>query len=114
LGIGLPVFQQAILFKKGAIRIMNRLSETVFRNGRLELDENDQGNETCNECGQSIRKGSGRFVNRVIDLNGYKTRQGMGKPHHVGDYICAECEAEQDAQPGEVLQFPDEGREERR
>jgi hypothetical protein len=42
----------------------------------------------------------------VIDLNGYKTRQGIGKPHPEGDYICAECEADLDAQPGEVLQFP--------
>jgi len=26
-------------------------------------------NETCNECGESVASGSGRFVNRVIDLN---------------------------------------------
>ncbi len=91
---------------------MNGLRETVFRNGRLLLDENDQGNETCNECGQSVRRESGKFVNRIIDLNGYKTRQGMGKPHPEGDYICAECEADLDAQPGEVLQFPEKGTEE--
>jgi hypothetical protein len=87
-----------------ATQIMNRLSETVFRNGRLELDENDrQENETCNECGQSVRMRSGKFVSRIIDLNGYKTRQGMGKPHPAGDYICADCEADLDEQPGEVL-----------
>jgi uncharacterized protein YlaI len=92
---------------------MNRLSETVFRNGRLQLDDNDgQGNEMCNECGQSVRRRSGKFVNRVIDLNGYKTRQGMGKPHPEGDYICAECEAALDEQPGEVLQFPAKREEE--
>ncbi len=90
---------------------MKGLRETVFRNGRLQLDEDDrQGNETCNECGQSVRQGSGKFVNRIIDLNGYKTRQGMGKPYPAGDYICADCEADLDAQPGEVLQFPAKGR----
>jgi len=93
---------------------MRGLRETVFRNGRLLLEENDgQGNEICNECGQSVRAGSGKFVDRVIDLNGYKTRQGMGKPHPEGDYICADCEAEMDdQQPGEVLHFPAQSREE--
>lgn len=93
---------------------MNGLRETVFRNGRLLLeDDGGQGNEMCNECGQSVRRGSGKFVNRVIDLNGYKTRQGMGKPHPEGDYICADCEADlDDQQPGEVLQFPAKSREE--
>ncbi len=85
---------------------MNRLPETMYRHGRLQLDENDQSKEMGNECGQSVRAGSGKFVNRVIDFSGYKTRTEMGKPHPEGDYMCAECEAEQDEQPGEVLQFP--------
>lgn len=96
---------------------MNRLSETTFRNGRLELDNdsgnnNDHGNETCNECGQSVRAGSGRFVNRVIDFSGYKIRKEMGKPYPSGDYMCAECETELDAQPGEVLHLPEREEEE--
>ena len=97
---------------------MNRLSETTFRNGRLELDENDlrsggeQGGEICNECGHSVRAGSGRFVNRVVDLSGYKTRRAMGKPYPSGDYMCAECETELDAQPGQALHFPEREGEE--
>lgn len=95
---------------------MSRLSETVFRNGRLILEDDppigDDGNEMCNECGLSVRRGSGRFVNRVIDFNGYKTRQGMGKPYPIGDFICADCETALDGQPGEALQFPVEKREE--
>jgi len=90
---------------------MNRLPETTYRHGRLQLDENDQSKEMCNECGQSVRAGSGKFVNRVIDFSGYKTRKEMGKPFPVGDFMCAECETEQDEQPGEVLQFPRSGRE---
>ena len=91
---------------------MSRLSEMTFRNGRLELDDNDRsnddehGNEICNECGQSVRTGSGKFVNRVIDFSGYKTRRAMGKPYPSGDYMCAECETELDAQPGQALHFP--------
>ncbi len=88
---------------------MNRLSETTFRNGRLVLDDsgngNNHGNEICNECGHSVRRGSGKFVNRVIDLSGYKIRREMGKPYPSGDYICAECETELDAQPGQELQL---------
>jgi hypothetical protein len=85
---------------------MNGLDETVFRNGRLKLDKNDQGSEICNECGQSVHASSGNYVNRVIDFNGYKTRKEMGKPFPVGDYICAECETEQDAATAKVLPFP--------
>lgn len=93
----------------------NRLGETVFRNGRLLLEDDDgQSSETCNECGQSVRRESGKFVNRVIDLNSYKTRKGMGKPHPEGDYICADCEEDLDEQPGEALHFPSEKREEER
>lgn len=103
------------------IRIMNGLQKTVFRNGRLLLEEDDsiedhglgdEGNETCNECGQSVRIGSGRFVNRVIDFSGYKTRMEMGKPYPIGDYICADCETTLDGQPGEALRFPEQGMEE--
>ena len=95
---------------------MNRLPETTFRNGRLILEDDeptgDEGNETCNECGLSVRMGSGKFVNRVIDFSGYKTRREMGKPYPVGDFVCADCETALDGQPGEALRFPFEKREE--
>ncbi len=77
---------------------MNRLQKTTFRNGRLILDEKDQGNETCNECGQPVHASSGNYVNRVIDFNGYKTRKEMGKLFPIGDLLCAECEAALDVQ----------------
>ena len=46
---------------------------------------------TCNECGQSVLPGYGRFVNRVVDLNSYATKEEMGKPYPKGGYICIEC-----------------------
>ena len=48
--------------------------------------------EVCNECGRSVRLGSGWFVNRVPDLNEPEVRKEMGKPFPEGDFICAECE----------------------
>lgn len=48
--------------------------------------------ESCNECGKSVKKGSGRFVNRIPDLNDEKTRKEMGKPFPKGEYICEECD----------------------
>ncbi len=85
---------------------MNRLLETRFGENLAPPDETDHGSEICNECGQPVHTSSGNYVNRVIDFNGYKTRKEMGKPFPIGDYICAECETEQDAATAKVLQFP--------
>jgi hypothetical protein len=48
--------------------------------------------EICNECGKNVGLNSGLFVNRVMDLDDYKTRKENGKPFPKGDYICRECE----------------------
>jgi len=61
---------------------------TPDKNGRLGL----LSKEICNECGRSVRWGSGLFVNRVIDFNDTKARIDMGKPFPDGDFICSECE----------------------
>lgn len=50
--------------------------------------------QLCNECGCSVKPGSGLFVNRVIDLNDKPTRFEQGKPFPEGDFICRECEEE--------------------
>ena len=50
--------------------------------------------ETCNECGESVKAGSGLFVNRIQDFNDLETRKEMGKPFPEGEYICVECEEE--------------------
>lgn len=47
--------------------------------------------EFCNECGKSVKVGRGSFVNRIPDLNDKKTREKMGKPYPVGDFICYDC-----------------------
>lgn len=48
--------------------------------------------EICNECGCSVKFGTGRFVNRVVDFNTIKDRKEMGKPFPKGDFICELCE----------------------
>lgn len=53
---------------------------------------NLKGIEICNECGRNVSWGSGLFVNRVIDLDDYKTRKAMNKLFPEGDYMCQECE----------------------
>lgn len=50
--------------------------------------------QICNECGHSVALGSGRFVNRVPNLNDVETREEMGKPYPLGDFICEECDLE--------------------
>jgi len=46
----------------------------------------------CNECGKSVKFGSGRFVNRISDFNTRAYRKSMGKPFPEGDFICEECD----------------------
>jgi len=48
--------------------------------------------EICNECGRDVSWGSGLYINRVVDLNNYKTKKEMGKPFPEGEYICRECD----------------------
>ena len=48
--------------------------------------------EICNECSASVALGSGKFVNRVPDLNDVNTRKEMSKPHPHGDFVCATCD----------------------
>lgn len=49
--------------------------------------------EFCNRCGESVAPGSGKFVNRVPDLNSIQARIDSHRPHPAGAYVCAECDA---------------------
>jgi len=52
--------------------------------------------EICNECGRNVSFGSGLFINRIVDLDDYKTRKMMNKSFLKGEYICRECEEKLD------------------
>jgi len=51
-----------------------------------ELDE-----EICVECGNSVKQGSGKFVNRVRVLDNFEERVKAGMHYPEGGYICADC-----------------------
>ena len=59
---------------------------------KLSKTKNYKNKEICNECGRDVSWGSGLYINRVVDLNNYKTRKEMGKPFPKGEYICRECD----------------------
>jgi len=67
--------------------------QDLIDRGRIDDGEDDEL-EICNECGEEVSKGSGKFVNRVIDLSDTSTRREMGKPYPKGAYMCADCEAQ--------------------
>jgi hypothetical protein len=50
--------------------------------------------EYCSICGDSVIGGSGKFVNRVPDLNSPEERWDMGRRFPFGDWVCAECDHE--------------------
>lgn len=52
--------------------------------------------EICNECGRSVKFGSGNFVNRVPDCNTIEERNEMGKRFPQGDFLCVECDEKPD------------------
>jgi len=50
--------------------------------------------EVCNECGKSVKWGSGLYVNRILDFNEFEDRVEMSKPFPEGEFICTECDEE--------------------
>ena len=62
--------------------------------------------QVCNECGVSVKFGSGHFVNRVPDLNDPETRLEMGKPFPNGEWICSKCDNENTFQLSEESAEP--------
>ena len=47
--------------------------------------------EICCECGESVKQGSGKFVNRVHNLDDLEEKKKMGFAYPEGNFICAEC-----------------------
>lgn len=50
--------------------------------------------EVCNECGRSVKAGSGLFINRIPDFNDFEMRKEMRKPYPEGEFICIQCNEE--------------------
>jgi len=50
----------------------------------IEIDR-----DICCECGESVRPGSGKFVNRIPVFDDYETRKEQNRPYPEGAWICA-------------------------
>lgn len=64
-------------------------SRTVSRRIR-DGERGSAMTEICNECGRSVKLGSGNFVNRVPDFNTPEERKEMGRQYPEGDFLCIE------------------------
>ena len=51
------------------------------------------GNQICYECGDSVAWGSGKFVNRVPNLDTIEQRRANGAPYPEGEWLCGECDS---------------------
>lgn len=59
--------------------------------------------EICNECGKSVARGHGLFVDRVPDLDDVEQRIDNGRPFPEGDWVCRECEEKWELEHEEEL-----------
>ncbi len=48
--------------------------------------------EICEECGESVAQGSGKFVNRIPVLDDNQARIESGRPYWWAGFICEECD----------------------
>ncbi|CAG0981365.1 hypothetical protein METP3_02101 [Methanosarcinales archaeon] len=57
-----------------------------------ELLDTTKEFELCSFCGKSVAWGSGKYVNRIPDLNEKEIRLKMGRPFPEGEFVCADCD----------------------
>ena len=62
---------------------MQKFSNTIEKSKVIEF---------CNHCGDSVSLGSGKFVNRVPDLNDIRIRITNGLVFPLGDFVCDFCD----------------------
>lgn len=48
--------------------------------------------EICYECGRSVARGSGRFINRIPSLGSHEDRVESNVVYPEGEWLCAECD----------------------
>ncbi|HMV44284.1 MAG TPA: hypothetical protein PK079_22685 [Leptospiraceae bacterium] len=58
----------------------------------MKNTKKEKDRERCNQCGDSVAFGSGKFVNRIPDLNDISTRRSMNRKYIWGDFVCIECD----------------------
>lgn len=48
--------------------------------------------EICVECGKSVKRGSGNFVNRVPVLDTLEEKEIANRPFPKGEWLCSGCD----------------------
>lgn len=60
--------------------------------------------EICNQCGRSVKRGSGWFVNRVpSDFGGVEAAMKAGTPFPTGAWQCSACGNNEDIFSGALV-----------
>jgi hypothetical protein len=86
------VYPHIVCFSDGTAALL-----TLGKNGKVRIEYIDTvttvntDSETCFECGDSVKFGSGKFVNRVPNLDDFETRVDMGTPNPFGEWLCQDC-----------------------
>jgi len=65
--------------------------DCIERDGDMIAEE-----QVCYECGDSVKAGSGKFVNRIPSFSNYVERIDMGVAHPEGSFLCEECDLKAD------------------
>jgi hypothetical protein len=52
--------------------------------------------ELCFNCGRSVKRGSGWFVNRVPSLDTREERETAQVLYPDGDFLCGDCDRQED------------------
>jgi len=66
--------------------------DLVVTSPPYNLEKSERRNQFCNHCGDSVAKGSGKFVNRIPDFNDISTRIVNKLEFPLGDFVCNDCD----------------------
>jgi hypothetical protein len=78
--------------KKRSQTLLNEFNKIIYGDAFQNVFVPHSIVEICNHCGHSVAFGSGRFVNRIPDLNDIFIRLDNGLLFPHGDYVCEECD----------------------
>jgi len=67
--------------------------DLVVTSPPYNLKNSNKYSEYCNHCGESVAKGSGKFVNRIPDFNDFLTRIENNLKFPLGNFVCDDCDS---------------------
>ena len=75
---------------------ISHIREIINTLTKIETELHDESNNTldteiCVKCGDSVKRGSGKFVNRIPVVDDFETKKEM-RNFPEGEFICEECD----------------------